>query len=86
MSEAGSDDIRNGFTLAQTLHWAFDRGLFGVLPNRTIHIPRRVKSMAQNAFLRQFENRPITEARTASLRVHSDAFRWHMENKVRQWE
>jgi putative restriction endonuclease len=62
VSEGGSDDIRNGFTLTQTLHWAFDRGLFGILPNRTIYIPQQVKRMTENAFLKQFENKPITEA------------------------
>jgi putative restriction endonuclease len=85
VSERGSDDVRNGFTLTQTLHWAFDWGLFGVLPNRTIHIPRQVKRMTENAFLKQFEGRPITEAKTATFRVHADAFRWHFENRVKPW-
>jgi len=86
VSEGGSEDIRNGFTLTQTLHWAFDRGLFGVTAARTIYVPRRVKRMTENAFLRQFENKPITEAKTASLRVHADAFRWHFDHLVKQRE
>ncbi|MCO5052076.1 MAG: HNH endonuclease [Verrucomicrobiae bacterium] len=86
LSEGGSDDIRNGFALSQTIHWAFDRGLVGVLPNRTIYIPRLVKSMAENAFLKQFEKKPISEAKTRGLRVHADAFTWHYDNKVRQWD
>ncbi|MCI0348407.1 MAG: HNH endonuclease, partial [Acidobacteriales bacterium] len=86
VSEGGSDDIRNGFTLTQTLHWAFDRGLFGVLPNRTIYIPRRVRVMRENAFLVSFEGRRIAEADTHTLHVHGDAFSWHMEHLVRQWD
>lgn len=86
VSEGGSDDIRNGFALTQTLHWAFDRGIFGVLPNRTIYIPQKVKRMTTNTFLKQFENKPITEAATPISRVHNDAFRWHFENLVRQWD
>lgn len=86
VGEGGSDDIRNGFTLTQTIHWAFDRGLFGVLPTRKIYIPRQVKRMSENAFLNQFENRQIAEAATQALRVHSDAFRWHFEHKVRPWD
>ena len=86
VSEGGTDDIRNGFTLTQTLHWAFDHGIFGVLPNRTIYVPRKVKQMHVNTFLRQFENNPITEAKTKSLRVHNDAFQWHFENLVKQWD
>lgn len=86
LSEGGSDDIRNGIALTQTVHWAFDRGLIGVLPDRTIYVPRLVKRMAENAFLKQFERNRITEAKTANLKVHPDAFRWHFDNKVRQWD
>lgn len=86
LSEGGSDDIRNGIALTQTVHWAFDRGLFGVLPDRTIYIPRLVKRMKENAFLKQFERKPIAEAKEASLKVHPDALRWHFDNKVKQWE
>lgn len=86
LSEGGTDDIRNGIALAQTVHWAFDRGLIGVLPDRTIYIPRRVKRMKENAFLRQFEKKPIAEARDPGLRVHPDALQWHFENKVRLWD
>jgi putative restriction endonuclease len=86
LSEGGSDDIRNGLALTQTVHWAFDHGLIGVLPDRTIYIPRQVKRMSENAFLKQFEKKRITEAKTASLKVHPDAFSWHLDNKVRQWD
>ena len=86
VSEGGSDDLRNGLALTQTLHWAFDKGLFGIRPNRTIYIPRRVRAMQENSFLRQYENQPITEARSQGLRVHADAFRWHFENRVIPWE
>jgi putative restriction endonuclease len=86
LSKGGTDDIRNGFSLSQTLHWAFDRGLFGVRQNRTIYIPHRVKSMQVNQYLREFEGRSIAEAITPSLRVHPDAFKWHRENVVIQWE
>jgi putative restriction endonuclease len=86
VSEGGSDDIRNGFTLTQTLHWAFDRGLFGVSKDRTIYIPQQVKRMTGNAFLKQFENKSIAEAKTGSLRVHTDALRWHLETVVRKWD
>jgi putative restriction endonuclease len=86
VSEGGTDDIRNGLTLTQTLHWAFDRGLFGVLPNRMIYLPRRVKLVTENSYLKQFEGRSIAEAGTANLRVHPDALSWHFENRVQQWE
>jgi putative restriction endonuclease len=86
LNKGGSDDIRNGVTLTQTVHWAFDRGLFGILPNRTIYIPRRVKRMTENSFLKQFEGKPIIEAKTSNLRVHDEAIRWHFETLVKQWD
>lgn len=86
LPDGGVDDVRNGFALTQTLHWAFDRGLFGILPDRKIYIPSKVKRMARNQFLKQFEFKKIKEATTESLHVHPDAFRWHMENRVSQWD
>jgi putative restriction endonuclease len=86
VSERGTDDVRNGFALCQTLHWAFDRGLFGILTDRTIYVPRKVARMSENAFLAQFKGKVIKEAATAGLRVHRDAFQWHMENRVSQWD
>lgn len=86
VSESGTDDIRNGFALTQSLHWAFDKGLLGVRPDRTVYIPRRVRFMNENRFLMDFEGRPIREATNAINRVHPDAFSWHMENKVQNWD
>lgn len=86
VSKGGTDDIRNGLTLTQTLHWAFDRGLFGVLSDRSIFIAPQVSRMKENSFLRQYERKTIAEAKTVSLRVHKDAFAWHMENVVCKWK
>lgn len=86
VEKGGTDDVRNGLCLTRTLHWAFDRGLFGVRPDRTIYLPGRARRMTENSFLLQFESRPINEARTAALQVHADAFRWHMNSLVRQWD
>lgn len=57
-----------------------------MLPSRIVYIPKQVKRMTENAFLRQFDNKPIREAKTEAMRVHSDAFRWHMDNLVQKWE
>ncbi len=86
LSAGGTDDIRNGFTLTHTLHWAFDKGLFGILPDRKVYIPKKVKLMPGNKFLLQFEKQTIAEARTPNLCVHPSAFRWHLENLVKQWD
>jgi putative restriction endonuclease len=86
VSEGGTDDIRNGLALTQTLHWAFDRGLFGIRPDRTIYLPGRVKAMTENSYLGQFEGRQILEAKTTQLRAHPDALEWHFKNRVKQWD
>jgi len=80
-----ADDIRNGLALTQTLHWAFDRGLFGISPKRTVYISRKVKLTSENAFLKQFDNKPILVAKTEIFRVHNNALPWHFENVVNHW-
>jgi putative restriction endonuclease len=86
VTEGGADDVRNGLSLSRTLHWAFDRGLFGIAPDRTVHVARRVMSGTANEFLKQFHGRSIDEARTDDLRAHADALDWHLRHRVRQWE
>lgn len=86
LSEGGPDDVRNGLALARTIHWAFDRGFIGLLPDRTVFIPRQVKAMPGNVFLRRFEGKAIGEARTARLRLDRAALDWHYDNRVRRWE
>jgi len=86
VSEGGTDDIRNGLALSQTLHWAFDWGLFGVRQDRRIYIPRRVRQLRVNSFLRNFSGKRITEARNELMRVHPKPFEWHMKHRVERWE
>jgi putative restriction endonuclease len=86
VNEGGTDDVRNGLALARSLHWAFDRGLFGIKPDRTIHIPRQVMSSAENAFLKQFRGKSISETRSRKFRVHADALAWHFKNRVSNWQ
>lgn len=79
--------MRNGLALCQTIHWAFDRGLIGIVPRtRKVHVPRMSASITGNQFLLSMKGRSIVEARHAHNRVHKDALDWHWENLVRQWE
>jgi putative restriction endonuclease len=86
ISERGADDIRNGLALSQSLHWAFDKGLFGVRPDRTIYVPGKVREMPENESLVQFNGAEIVEASTEDCRVHPDAFAWHFINRVERWD
>lgn len=85
LGRGGADEPRNGFTLTGTLHWAFDRGLFGVGDDRRVIVPARVRIMPENTWLVQFHERPITEASAAALRTAREAFAWHRENLLAQW-
>lgn len=86
VSEGGSDDVRNGLALTQTLHWAFDRGLFGITRDRKVYVPKKVLEISTNKFLSDFLNKSILEASNKGMRVHPDALEWHMENVVKQWD
>lgn len=82
VSQGGTDDVRNGLSLTRTLHWAFDRGLFGINDDRSVYIPSRVRRMEGNEFLKQFAGKSIALAQTERFRAHDDALRWHRENVV----
>ena len=85
IGRGGADEPRNGFTLTGTLHWAFDRGLFGVGDNRRVLVPAPVRAMQDNAWLVQFHDKPINEAHTSALRTAAEAFAWHRSNLLTQW-
>jgi putative restriction endonuclease len=85
IGRGGADEPRNGVTLTGTLHWAFDRGLFGVDENRCVVVPRRVLCMQENSWLVQFHGKPISEAAVPGLRTASEAFAWHRANLLAHW-
>ena len=80
LSQGGSDDLRNGFTLTGTLHWAFDNGLFCVEDNRKVYISSKTFSFHGNEWLRQFKGKIIAEAANPMFQTAPDAFAWHREN------
>lgn len=87
LKSGGSDDIRNGMALTSTLHWAFDLGLFGIMPGeRKVFVPKQVLKIDSCAFLHEFVGRPIRESRSTDYRVHDDALAWHMANLTSKWE
>jgi len=84
LGRGGADEPRNGFILTRTLHWAFDRGLFGIDEKRLVVVPRSVQAIAANEWLVQFHGSPIGEANTESLRAAQEAFNWHRQNTMWQ--
>ena len=85
LGRGGADEPRNGFTLTGTLHWAFDRGLFGVGDNRRVVVPAAVRAMQANAWLAQFHDKRVEEPQSAALRTAVEAFAWHRTNLRAQW-
>ena len=86
VNEGGTDDVRNGLALCKTLHWAFDRGLFGINDDRRVYVPPKVLNLRANGFLKRFNGRRIAEAETVTMRVHQQALAWHSKERVKQWE
>jgi putative restriction endonuclease len=85
LSRGGADEPRNGFTLTGTLHWAFDRGLFGVDDNRRVVVPAAVRAMRENKWLEQFHAKPVARPQSAKLLTAVEAFAWHRKNLLAQW-
>jgi putative restriction endonuclease len=82
VSEKGSDHPANGLPLTKDLHWAFDRGLIGVAPDRTMLVPASVRALPGNEFLRDLHGQPIREAHDPNLRVMDEALGWHRLNRL----
>lgn len=83
----GSDDVRNGLALCQTIHWAFDRGLIGIEPaSRKVYVPKQTRSILENGFLSSLTGRKLLEALSQDRRVHAEALAWHWETLVKQWD
>ena len=86
VTQGGTDDVRNGLSMSRTLHWAFDRGLFGIKEDRTVYLPRRISRMEGNEFLKQFIGKSIAPAQTDRFCVHDDALDWHRRSVVAKWD
>lgn len=80
VQENGSDHPANGIPLTKELHWAFDRGLFGIAGDRTVLVPHSVKTLVGNEFLKGLHGLVIREAKHSNCRALDEAFEWHRKN------
>ncbi len=78
----GADDARNGLALCRSHHWAFDQGLFGILPDRKITVHPSAAADIRNAHLVAFDGQNIREPNNPSLRPDAQALAWHLKNVV----
>lgn len=77
-SKRGADDARNGLALCRSHHWAFDRGLFGIGPDRKIHIPHRAAADPKNQRLLPYLGKSLHLPSDPNCNPHPDAFAWHL--------
>jgi putative restriction endonuclease len=82
----GKDDARNGLGLCKGHHWAFDLGLFGVDKDRKVHVPKAVRSFAENSALAQLSGRALALPAQSNLEPALEALDWHFSNRVRQYD
>lgn len=76
----GADDARNGLTLCRSHHWAFDRGLFGILPTHEIILRPVAAAEPRNAHLLPFAGQILRKPVDLKMMPSSDALAWHLKN------
>jgi putative restriction endonuclease len=76
----GADDARNGLALCKSHHWAFDRGLFGIWPNRRIAVRPAAAAEPRNHHLGQFDGELMRPPTNLALQPDLDALAWHLAN------
>lgn len=79
----GADDARNGLALCRSHHWAFDRGLFGIGPDRRVVVRAAAAADARNGHLAPFNGQLIRSPTNAALQPALTALAWHLANIVK---
>lgn len=78
----GADDSRNGLALCRSHHWAFDRGLFGIRPDRRVLVPAATAADARNTHLLPFDGELIRNPNNLAMQPALNALAWHLANVV----
>jgi hypothetical protein len=65
----GTDDPRNGIALAQSVHWAFDRGMFTISDQFEVVINPKVRAASIAKF-------PLLELDRAKIQLPKDSYYW----------
>jgi len=78
----GQDDARNGLALCRSHHWAFDKGMWGVLPSGQVFVRGDVSKLPQNASLTDFATHELIKPADGRKAPRKEAFEWHMNNVV----
>lgn len=80
----GQDDARNGLALCRSHHWAFDKGMWGVLPSGAVFVRADVRVLAQNESLAAFATARLRKPMNRRKGPDKRALAWHMRNLVKK--
>ncbi len=76
----GTDDPRNGLALSQTVHWAFDRGIFRITDQYEVEInPKAKNAQIANFPLMEMDRKKIFQPSDKHYWPHQEALAWHKE-------
>ncbi|HVT74775.1 MAG TPA: HNH endonuclease [Lacunisphaera sp.] len=74
----GTDDPRNGVALSQSVHWAFDRGIFTISDQYEVVInPKARRANVANFQLMELDRKPILLPKDEHYHPHLEALAWH---------
>jgi putative restriction endonuclease len=77
-SALGTDDPRNGIALSQSVHWAFDHGIFTITDQFEVLINPKARTARIAAFpLMELDRKPIQLPKDTYYRPHPEALEWH---------
>ncbi len=83
----GTDDPRNGIALGQSVHWAFDRGIFTVSEDYKIVINPKARAASSSRFpLLELDGQPIRLPKDSYYWPHREALSWHREKVFANFE
>lgn len=81
----GSNDPRNGIALCHTHHWAFDRYMWTITPERQVVIPTAVRGLDYNKPLVAFHGRSIRQPNNMLLLPAAIALEHHRNSTIEMW-
>ena len=79
----GAADARNGLALCRSHHWAFDKGLFGILPSRHVVVHPLAGAEPDNAHLLAFNGVAVQNPSLLALQPAAEALAWHLQEIVK---
>jgi putative restriction endonuclease len=80
--QSHNDDPRNGVALCQSCHWAFDRGMMTIVPDRfTVKLSPQLRNAdLMVGYFGNLRGKTIVLPRSEKMYPHEIALDWHLKN------